>query len=173
MTGQTSLVATPSQTIGPFFHFALAAGRLGNMADRFSVGERVRLVIRVTDGDSQPVADGLVELVQAGIFGRLPTQPDGTCEFATMRPGTTGGPPDSDQAPHIDLCLFARGLLRQLHTRIYFAGPDALESDPTLALVPPARRATLLATPTGPHDTGRWAFDLRLQGPTETVFFDV
>ncbi len=170
MSGPAALVATPSQTIGPFFHFAIGDNGLGNMAARFSAGESVRLAVRVSDGDGQAVADGLVELTQAGVYGRSATRADGSCEFDTMRPGSTGSPTRTNEAPHINLCFFARGLLRHVHTRIYFTGDPAIESDQTLALVPPARRATLLASRQG--EAG-WVFDLRLQGPAETVFFDV
>lgn len=165
-------VATPSQTVGPFFHFALADERLGAPADRFPAGEKIRLLVRVTDGDGLPVSDALVEAFHAGVFGRLPTGEDGTCVFETVRPGTVAGPSTDRSAPHLNICLFARGLLRQLHTRIYFEGDPALQDDPALALVPADRRGTLLATP-DQTTAGRWVFDLRLQGPQETVFFDV
>ena len=175
MSDRKTLVATSSQTIGPFFHFAVVDGRLGLMAERFAGGEPVRLIVRVTDGSGEPVSDALVELVQAGVFGRMATGPDGTCEFKTMRPGTTGSKEGgaADVAAHIDLCLFARGLLRQLHTRIYFAGDAALTSDPALALVPASRRTTLIATPDPSPGDGAWVFHIRLQGPSETIFFDV
>jgi protocatechuate 3,4-dioxygenase alpha subunit len=70
------------------------------------------------------------------------------------------------------VCIFARGLLRQLHTRIYFEGDPALEHDAVLARVPEPRRRTLLARP-DPERPGLWLFDVRLQGDDETVFFDV
>ena len=165
-------VATPSQTVGPFFHFALVDDRLGRQADRYPAGEKIRLLVRVTDGDGLPVADALVETSHAGVFGRLPTGEDGACVFDTVRPGTLPGPSTEGGAPHLTICLFARGLLRQLHTRIYFEGDPALQEDPALALVPADRRKTLLATP-DPATAGGWTFDVRLQGPQETVFFDV
>ena len=174
MTDRGALVATASQTIGPFFHFAVVDQRLGLMTERFSGGEPVRLSIRITDGNDEPVSDALVELVQDGVFGRMAAGQDGTCEFKTVRPGTTarkhGG---ADHASHIDVCLFARGLLRQLHTRIYFAGDAALASDPTLTLVPTERRSSLIATPDPSGAEGAWVFHIRLQGSSETVFFDV
>ena len=175
MTDRGALVATASQTIGPFFHFAVVDDRLGLMTERFSNGEPVRLRVRVTDGDGAPVSDALIELMQSGVFGRLPTGPDGTCEFKTMRPGTTGQPPaqPTEVAPHINVCVFARGLLRELHTRIYFAGEAALSHDPTLALVPAERRHTLIASADPSEADGAWVFHLRLQGPSETIFFDV
>jgi protocatechuate 3,4-dioxygenase, alpha subunit len=185
------LVATASETVGPFFHFGLATDQgLGRVADASVSGEHITLLFRITDGDGQPVPDALVEIWQADGqgrnavagpsgtipafrgFGRLPTGEDGTCEFETVRPGGVGDGQTGAQAPHINVCLFARGLLRQLHTRVYFAGDPALEHDGALALVPPERRPTLIATP-DPQRAGRWVFALRLQGRDETVFFDV
>ncbi|MPY90305.1 MAG: protocatechuate 3,4-dioxygenase subunit alpha [Luteitalea sp.] len=171
MTGDTALIATPSQTVGPFFHHGLVP-HADPMADRFPGGERIRLLVRVTDGDSQPVSDALVEVWQRGVFGRMPTREDGTCEFETVRPGTIPDERVESQAPHISVCLFARGLLRQLHTRIYFAGDPALAEDAALGTVPEERRGTLLASP-DPTRPGHWVFDVHLQGERETVFFDV
>ena len=178
MNDEAALVATPSQTAGPFFHLGLTP-QPGGIA-----GERIRVLVRVTDGDGRPVDDALIEWWHAAetaensasgprshalaAFARLPTREDGTCELETARPART---PDR-QAPHLNVCLFARGLLRQLHTRIYFAGDPALGCDAVLSLVPEHRRATLLARP-DPAAAGRWLFDIRLQEPDETVFFDI
>jgi protocatechuate 3,4-dioxygenase, alpha subunit len=186
------LVATSSQTVGPFFHFGLADNAtLGCLVRDDTRGERIRLRIRVLDGDSAPVPDALVELWQAdadGVyvrlqdpkdvltptgfcgFGRLPTGPDGACVFETIRPGAERDERGRTQASHINVCLLARGLLRQIYTRIYFAGDPDLGSDAVLALVPEGRRPTLFAHPGG---VGEWVFDLRLQGDAETVFFDL
>jgi protocatechuate 3,4-dioxygenase alpha subunit len=76
------------------------------------------------------------------------------------------------QAAHVDVCIFARGLLRHLYTRVYFAGDPDLAGDPILALVPADRRATLLASPAA-GTPGQWMWDVHLQGPAETVFFDL
>ena len=169
MSDREPLVATSSQTVGPFFHFALTARPEGRMIDRFPAGgEPMTLRITVRDGDGQPVVDAMIELRQAGVFGRMPTAADGTCAFETIRPAARG----DGRAGHINLCLFARGLLRQIHTRIYFDGDAALSGDPVLELVPPDRRRSLLATPSG-EQPGVWRFDIHLQGPHETVFFDV
>lgn len=168
MSERDPLVATGSQTVGPFFHFGLTAQPHGRMIDRFAQGgEAIRLRIRVVDGDGAPVSDAMIELSQAGVFGRLPTTADGSCEFETMRPRAS----QDEVAPHINVCLFARGLLRQLHTRIYFEGDAALTSDPVMALVPEERRPTLMARP-DPAAANAWTFDIRLQGSDETVFFD-
>ena len=189
---EVHLVATSSQTVGPFFHFALADNAtLGCLVRADTRGERIRLRIRVLDGDGAPVPDALVEIWQAdadGVyvrlqdpkdvltptgfcgFGRLPTGADGVCVFETIRPGAERDAQGRTQASHINVCLLARGLLRQIYTRIYFAGDPDLQSDAVLALVPEERRATLLAQPGSP---GEWVFDLRLQGEAETVFFDL
>lgn len=171
-------VATPSQTVGPFFHFALAPDeRLGALAEN-AVGERLHLHVRVVDGAGMPVPDALVEIYQANAageygapgfdgFGRLATHADGSCVFETIRPGRIGG-----QAAHVNVCLLARGLLRHLCTRVYFAGDPDLERDSLLLLVPADRQATLLATPRA-GASGSWEWEMRLQGDHETVFFDL
>lgn len=184
--------ATPSQTVGPFFHFGLAdQATLGCLVRADTRGERIRLKIRLVDGDGMALPDALVELWQADAdgeyvrpddprkvleppgfcgFGRLPTGADGTCVFETIRPGQVRDAQGRPQAPHINVCLFARGLLRQVYTRIYFEGDPSLDSDAVLSLVPEGRRQTLLARPGEP---GEWIFDVRLQGDGETVFFDL
>jgi protocatechuate 3,4-dioxygenase alpha subunit len=162
------LVATGSQTVGPFFHFALTAQPHGRLVDRFPPGgEAIRLRISVRDGDGHPVDDAMIELRQSGVFGRLATSAEGTCEFETVRPRSD----DFTSAPHIDVYLFARGLLRHLQTRIYFDGDPGLGTDPVLSLVPEARRKTLLAR-SDERDRSLWRFDIHLQGTEETVFFD-
>ena len=170
MNSDEPLIATASQTVGPFFHFGLTQVPHGSLIDRLPGGDPVSLVIRVTDGAGELVTDAMIELVQAGVFGRQPTGDDGTCEFRIAHLGTIATAP-SGGAPHLHLVLFARGLLRHIHTRIYFAGDPLLDTDPVLALVPVARRQTLLAVP-DPVNPRTWTFDLRLQGPQETVFFD-
>ncbi len=182
------LIASASQTIGPFFHVGPGASdRCGVVAAPGVPGERIRLRVQVLDGDGAPVNDALVELQQAdanGVrpplpagpadpvpafsgFGRLATSEDGVCCFETIRPGASS----PDEAAHITACLFMRGLLRHLVTRVYFDGDPAIDRDPILALVPADRRATLMARPAG--DGVTWTFVVRLQGDRETVFLDV
>jgi protocatechuate 3,4-dioxygenase, alpha subunit len=170
---ERALIPSPSQTLGPFFDFCLTpdAKRGTLFPDSRS---RVRLAVRVTDGAAQPVTDAVVEIWQVcdvpggdSAFGRLGTGEDGTCEFDTVRPCDPAG-----GAAHINICLFARGLLRHLFTRLYFSGDSRIAEDPVLARVPPHRRATLLAQRDS-TSAGRWVFEIRLQGPEETVFFDV
>jgi protocatechuate 3,4-dioxygenase alpha subunit len=79
---------------------------------------------------------------------------------------------DIAQAPHVNVCLLSRGLLRQLYTRIYFSDDRGLSSDPVLGLVPADRRQTLLAQPVAGAPAS-WELIVRLQGEGETVFFDL
>ena len=187
------LCSAPSQTIGPFFHFALTPdAALGRIACPGARGERIRVRFRLLDGDGKPVTDAMVELWQADAsgryhhpadgeatdpdpafcgFGRLPTDGDGVCVFETIRPGRVSDA-TGRQASHINVSIFARGLLDRLCTRLYFAGDPALAEDPVLALVPEGRRHTLIARRDA-DDQGRWNLDVRLQGEEETVFFDI
>jgi protocatechuate 3,4-dioxygenase alpha subunit len=182
---------TPSQTVGPYFAiglpwedgpFAVAPGTPG----------AVTIGGTVYDGAGAVVPDHLIETWQADPDGRFadaagyggPSEMigfrgfarvgaedgDGTYELLTVKPGRV---PDRDgtlQAPHIAMTIMARGMLNRVVTRIYFADEEqANASDPMLARVPAQRRATLLATPEGDG----YRFDIRLQGPGETVFFSV
>ena len=190
MSGRAPLIATSSQTVGPFFHFALATNdALGVIAGPEVAGERIDLRVRVLDGAGAPVPDALIELYHADAageyppagerqsvqafhgFGRLPTGADGVSVFHTIRPGPvrTGA---AAQAAHINVCLLARGLLRQIYTRMYFSDDPTLGADAVLARVPGERRETLLAQP-APEAPGVWEFVIRLQGQDETVFFDL
>ena len=85
--------------------------------------------------------------------------------FESVKPGRV-----APQAPHINVSVFARGLLNRLVTRVYFAGDPANGEDPVLALVPEDRRETLIAHSSG---EGLWNFEIHLCGEQETVFFDV
>jgi protocatechuate 3,4-dioxygenase alpha subunit len=104
-------------------------------------------------------------------FGRCPTDAAGGWAILTRKPGPVPGPDGTTQAPHVDLSVFARGLLNRVVTRLYF--PDEAEAnaaDPVLAgIADPDDRATLLAEATGDG----YRFDVRLQGDRETVFFAV
>jgi protocatechuate 3,4-dioxygenase, alpha subunit len=105
-------------------------------------------------------------------FGRCPTDPQGRYWILTVKPGPLPalGQGGATQAPHLDVSVFARGLLGRLVTRVYFPDePDANAADPVLAGLDPAGRATLVAAPAD----GGYRFDIRLQGDRETVFFDL
>jgi len=181
---------TPSKTVGPFYGLGLIDARWAPAIEAATPGERIRIEGRVLDGDGAPVIDGMLESWQAdagGIyrhprttaghalandgftgFRRISTTAEGRFGWETIMPGAVAQPDGSRHAPHINLGVFARGLLNRLHTRIYFPGEALNESDPVLALVPPARRPGLIARPIGP---GSYGFDIRLRGPGETVFF--
>ena len=186
-------IPTPSQTAGPYLHIGLTNRHsVTRIAGPQSIGERVWLKCRVLDVDHAPVNDAMIEIWQAdgtgtynhpdaprlqadsGFrgFGRAATDENGACEFETVRPGSVPGPGNTTQAPHLNVAVFARGILLQLYTRIYFAGDPANQADPVWALVPPDRRETLLAQP-DPKHPGSWLFDIYLRGERETVFFDV
>jgi protocatechuate 3,4-dioxygenase alpha subunit len=146
----------------------------------------------VRDGDGAPVGDALLEIWQANAagryahpedtqakkldprfrgFGRCATAEDGSFRFVTIKPGAVPGRGNALQAPHINVTIFARGLLKQLSTRVYFAGEPANETDPVLsAIEDPAVRRTLIAQKA---QSGAWRFDIVLQGPGETAFFDL
>ena len=178
-----NLTPTPSQTVGPFFNFALTTNAsLGILARDGAKGERIFLSVRVVDGAGEPTpGDAMIELWQADAqgcyahadpnfsgFGRLETDLNGCCTFETIKPGSVA----KGSAPHINVIVLARGLLKQLYTRIYFADDPANANDPVLALVPEDRRSTLLAKPIQGRDNA-WSIEIRLQGEAETVFFDL
>ncbi len=192
---------TPSQTVGPYFSYGLAPAQYGysqmeSLADGQVVrgeveGTRIRLEGRVLDGEGKPIPDALVEIWQADVqgryahpadprgsnaafkgFGRTGTGTDPDCRFIfdTIMPGA----PDGTTAPHINMILFMRGLLSHVYTRVYFADHAAANArDPVLASVPPARRATLIAKRADDAGGAVYRFDVHMQGPDETVFFDV
>jgi protocatechuate 3,4-dioxygenase alpha subunit len=169
------LPLTPSQTVGPFFHLCLTTDEsAAYLRGPELKGERIQLRCRVFDGDGVPVDDAMIEFWQAhadgvyGHFGRLATNAEGACVFETVKPGRDA----MSQAPHINVSIFARGLLRRVVTRIYFEADAANHQDSVLALVPERRRETLMARQ-DPLHPGRWTFEIRLCGDRETVFFDV
>ncbi len=182
---------TPSQTVGPYFAIGLPWDT-GPFAIPADTPGAIRISGTVYDGAGEPVPDHLLEFWQADPDGRFadlrahggPSElagfrgfarygvedGDGTFEIVTVKPGPVPGPGEALQAPHIDVSVFARGMLHRCVTRMYFADePEANASDPVLARVPGLRRETLLARPLD----GAYRFDIRLQGPDETVFFAV
>jgi protocatechuate 3,4-dioxygenase, alpha subunit len=172
---------TPSQTVGPFFSIGMTWHGGETLYDDATLGERIEIAGRVLDGRGEVVPDALIEIWQAnaagryadpqfGGFGRCQTDAGGRFTFKTIRPGRVLGPRGALQAPHIDVGVFARGLLKRLFTRCYFSDEAANGADPIMALVPERRRATLIAR--GRADAPEsFVFDIVLRGPSETVFF--
>jgi len=207
---------TPSQTVGPYFHYGLPWKGGADLVGRSEMGARpdlmppehdllgpsgvtgtpqgevITVAGRVHDGNGEAVPDAMIEIWQANAagryaspgddragvpldahfvgFGRAATDPEGVFRFRTIRPGRVPGPGNSLQAPHIALSVFGRGLLKRLATRLYFADGEGNDTDPVLALVPEARRRTLIAQR---RPDGGWWLDIHLQGDRETVFFDI
>jgi protocatechuate 3,4-dioxygenase alpha subunit len=182
---------TPFQTLGPFFDFGLVLPGGGRVAQPTASGRHVTIAGIVRDGAGQPLPDALIEVWQANAagkyahpaddqtapldpacdgFGRIATDELGRFEISTVIPGRVSGPDGSLQAPHLAIGVLARGLLTRLVTRLYFDDEPSNAEDAVLALVPAERRATLIATREGAN---RYRFDIVLQGPGETVFFDV
>ncbi|WP_371482724.1 protocatechuate 3,4-dioxygenase subunit alpha [Kitasatospora sp. NBC_00315] len=181
------MLPTPSQTVGPFYGYALPFPGGGDLAPPGRPGT-ITVHGHVLDGAGEPVPDALLEFWQpapdgtrTGVpgsmrrdpvtgghlgrngtdftgFARVPTDADGHWTLHTLAPGGV---------PYLAVCVFARGLLHHLHTRAYLAGHPLLAADPLLAALGPERRSTLETTPDGP---GRHRFDIRLQGEKETVF---
>ena len=187
-----NLQATTWQTVGPFFPIGLQWLYKDNLVRPDVSGERIVIQGRVLDADEQAVPDAVLEIWQANAagkyahpedtqdkplekgfdgFGRVPTSEDGSFRFTTVKPGRVPGTDDTLQAPHIVVSVFMRGLLRRLITRIYFPDEPANAEDFALNLVEPSRRATLIAQrSTDRGDLREW--NVVLQGPNETVFFD-
>jgi protocatechuate 3,4-dioxygenase alpha subunit len=158
------LPRTPSQTVGPYYTIGLC--RPGEQA-LVDPGDPSAVTLRglLLDGDDVPVTDGMVEIWQPveRRWGRSGTHPDGTFSFVLTKPSAAPG-----EAPHLDVYVFARGLLEHRLTRIYF--PDEAEAnarDAVLSGLGEDDRALLVAMP----EDGGLRFDIRLQGDRQTVYF--
>jgi protocatechuate 3,4-dioxygenase alpha subunit len=159
---------TPSQTVGPYFAIGLCNRPLADL-----VPNGIGIAGRVLDGAGEPIPDAMVEIWQADAsgayrgdfgWGRCGTDADGGYVFSTEKPGAVDG-----QAPHVNVMVSARGLLKPVWTRMYFPDDDANASDPVLSALPDADRATLVAE----VDGDGFRFDIRLQGDRQTAFFAV
>ncbi|MFE6282018.1 protocatechuate 3,4-dioxygenase subunit alpha [Streptomyces sp. NPDC057877] len=193
-SGPENVLPTPSHTVGPFYGYALPFPGGGDIAP---VGhpDTITLQGHVLDGEGAPLPDAFVELwgadpdgqvpqvdgsirrdpatggylgrngVEFTGWGRVQTDANGHWYARTLRPGARG-----TSAPYVSVCVFARGLLVHLFTRIYLPGDEAAHAaDPLLARLDPERRATLVAADDG---RGTYRFDIRLQGEGETVFLE-
>lgn len=185
---------TPSQTVGPYFYFALLHGGDNVLVDGATLGDRIRIEGHVWDGEGQPVTDAMVEIWQANAagrychpeddqdktldpafkgFGRVGTDESGTFFFETIKPGAVPGHGNELQAPHVNVTVFARGLLNHAYTRLYFDDEPLNADDSVLASIEDeARRSTLIAM-RNDGEPPVYRFDIHLQGDEETVFFDV
>ena len=187
-----TLRPTASQTVGPFFIIGLPDNALAELVSADDP-DAIRLGGVVLDGAGEPVDDALIEIWQANRagryahpedtrddiplqdgfdgFGRCATDPNGRYGFVTVKPGPVPAPKGGMQAPHIEMSVFARGLLKRLATRVYFPDEtEANEADPVLSSIEnPAERSTLVAQP----EDGGLRFDIHLQGDRQTTFFSV
>lgn len=188
------LKQTPSQTVGPFFHYGLFSGGENILVNDQTRGKRIYIKGRVIDGDGKPVPDAMVEIWQAdsqGIFnhpadprhdkadknfrgfGRADTLDDGQFSFKTIKPGAVAWNDQQNQAPHINVHVFARGMLTHAATRLYFSDEPANANDPLLNMIANLeRRETLIATLEESEDLPTYCFNIVLQGDMETVFFN-
>jgi protocatechuate 3,4-dioxygenase alpha subunit len=184
------MYTTSSQTIGPYLHIGMDWAVNPDFAGPNVKGERITVSGRIVDGDGRPVNDAMLEMWQANShgryahpedtrddlpldegftgWGRVTTDEDGRFRFNTIKPGRVAADDGNLQAPHLNVTIFMRGMLKQLITRMYFDGDAANARDPVLSRVPQARRSTLMARPVA----GGLEWNVVLQGAGETVFFD-
>jgi protocatechuate 3,4-dioxygenase alpha subunit len=194
---------TASQTAGPYVHIGLTPNfcnipgvfpedlGLTLVTDR-TKGERVTIKGRVIDGGNKPLTDAVVEIWQAdaaGLYpapnetrgdadpsfagwGRCPADGEtGEYRFETIMPGRVPMRDGRMQAPHVSLWIVARGINLGLNTRMYFSDEaEANAADPILARIEHRVRVSTLV---GVKDGSTYTFDIHLQGPNETVFFDI
>ena len=182
---------TPSQTVGPYFGILIRGRAECRQTTDATSGTRITIEGRVLDGAGSVIPDALVETWQADACGRYRhpddcqaqqadrafsgygwahTREDGGYRFETIKPGRVPAPDGGEQAPHVLVSVMSRGILTRFITRIYFEDEAANAEDPILALVPEGRRHTVIARPIGERC---YLFDIVMQGPDETVFFDV
>lgn len=161
--GEAEFGLTPSQTVGPYVHIGLTLKNSEFLVESGTEGA-IEVSFSVTDGNGDPISDAMIELWQSdeeGVFnspldpratatvegfrglGRGMVDAEGTVTFTTLRPGAH----DAEEAPHLKVGVFARGMLERLYTRLYFPDQDN-SADPVLAAVPESRRPLLLAQQT-------------------------
>ena len=184
------LEPTASQTVGPYLHIGFSWLASETVAAPDCPGEHLTLTGRVFDAEGKPIPDGVVEIWQANShgkyahpedpqdkpqtpgfrgFGRIATDKEGRYRFQTIKPGPVPDPEGGTQAPHILVSVMMRGLLKRVVTRVYFPDDPLNADDRVLRLVPVERRNTLIARR---KDSRVLEWDILMQGPAETVFFD-
>ena len=187
----TELGCTPSQTVGPYLALVLPWPDGGDVVAP-GTADGITITGRMFDGAGDPVPDGLVESWQADPdgrfdhpddprgrqryagfrgFGRCPTDADGRFTIHTLKPGPLPAGDDGTEAPHLDLSVFARGLLDRVVTRLYF--PDEAEANAADPVLRKLRAEDACALTAVPQVDGTLRFDIHLQGPQETPFFRV
>ena len=194
-----TLKQTPSQTVGPYFAYGLTPQQYNYdmasmfdavIADNSAKGEHIQIIGQVLDGAGKPIADAMLEFLQADADGNYVTSTDDIVDtgftgyarigtgtdaqqryiLQTVKPGATA----PGQAPHIDIIVFMRGLLAHAYTRLYFDDEtSANNEDEILNTVPADRRHTLIAKREQQAGGVVYQFDIQMQGQDETVFFDV
>jgi protocatechuate 3,4-dioxygenase alpha subunit len=192
------MIQSPSQTVGPYFAQGLL--REGDqvftnvLVSENTEGERIRIEGCVFDAGGRPIEDAMIEIWQANRHGRYnhpideqdkPLDPEfmghgrastdinGNYRFETIKPGSVPGPDNSTQAPHINVIVFARGMLSHAFTRIYFEDEAANQNDPVLMSIDDeAHRNTLIARREEADSAVIYCFDIHFQGENETAFFD-
>jgi len=178
---------TPSQTVGPFFARELL-WKDGGIVLFHGLGERITLTGQVFDGNGAPIFDALFETWQADPTGKFPSGDDGARPYGysrvstdtegryaieTVMPGSYKGPGGETYAPQISVAIFARGLLKALHTRVFLAPLEAIKDDPLArAIGDPDRLRTLVAV-RDPRDPKIYRWDVRLRGAGEAVFIEL
>jgi protocatechuate 3,4-dioxygenase, alpha subunit len=182
---------TPYQTVGPYFKIGLETFYRDDLTGPNIPGQVIEIAGSVLDADGVSVPDAVLEFWQADAegrypeqpqsipfegsfvgFGRVPTNADGLFRLRTIKPGAVQGEAPARQAPHILVSVFLRGLLHRLVTRVYFSDEAENADDPVLRSIEGGRRNSLVAR-TDPSQTGRYKWDVFLQGDHETVFFDL
>tara|TARA_B100000131_G_C18115155_1_gene611011 strand:- start:1500 stop:2075 length:576 start_codon:yes stop_codon:yes gene_type:complete len=189
---KNTYLQTPSQTVGPFFAYGLTAKQYdypfpslfsGNLIKNEVHGKVIIISGKVYDGQGIALDDAMVEIWQADLqgkyrtnlnddflgFGRMGTgsNEDRSFEFKTFKPGKV----EKNLAPHVNITVFARGMLNHLFTRMYFSDEEEdNQKDIILNQIDPLSRSNLIANKV---DDQNYRFDIFLQGEHETVFFDI
>ncbi len=172
-------VATANQTIGPYWHL-IEDPTWADLTRFGAEGEKIVLTGTVFDGagstgrrcGDRDLADQPAASDTFPAFGRCRTDGSGSFRFITLKPGPVAGLGNAQQAPHVAISIFARGLLKALTTRLYFQDEPLNETDPVLSLIEDA------GAPPHPDRAHRsrpdtWHLDIRLQGDNETVFMEI
>ena len=186
MSARSLLIPAGSQTVGPYFRIGLESMIERAPALTLDTPGTVEIRGQVLDRDGAPLPDAMLEFWCAAVesrsgsdaeqvdfpagFRRAATDGEGSFSVVMSRPAKACFGDELEHAPHLLVLVFARGLLRQLITRVYLADEPVNQSDPVLMTIPDDRRDTLIASRDENQAALYW-WNVRLQGPGETVFF--